>query len=176
MKKKRSLANRIANGIFAIPTVAQIWSKQKAIRTEPADAYNGIPFTRLRKPLGACRLALVTTAGIHLPEQQAFDMANPEGDASYREIPANADLDRLVITHNYYDHRDADRDPNTVFPLKHLRDLVEAGVLGGLASVHFGFMGHIDGAQLPVLIHKTAPEIAEKLRADQIDVALLTPA
>jgi hypothetical protein len=37
-------------------------------------------------------------------------------------------------------------------------------------------MGHIDGAQLPILNERTAPEVAAKLRADGVDFAFLTPA
>lgn len=121
-------------------------------------------------------LALVTTGGVHLSSQSPFDMANPNGDPSYREIPADASADRLMITHDYYDHREAERDPNLVFPVQRLRELVEAGILGALHSPAYSLMGHIDGPYLHFLQEKTAPEIARRLASARVDYALLVPA
>ena len=45
---------------------------------------------RPRRPLSESRLALVTTGGVHLPEQERFDIDDPLGDCSYREIPSDA--------------------------------------------------------------------------------------
>ncbi len=47
------------------------------------------PRHRLRLPPGQARVALVATAGAHLPGQPAFD-SGPAGDSSYRELPAGA--------------------------------------------------------------------------------------
>ena len=62
------------------------------------------PLRRFTKPLDECRAALITTGGIHLPEQKPFDMTNPDGDPSYREIPGDVVTGDIVITHKYYDH------------------------------------------------------------------------
>jgi hypothetical protein len=37
-------------------------------------------------------------------------------------------------------------------------------------------MGHIDGPHLPTLVAETAPEIARRLLAAQVDYVLLVPA
>ena len=177
MAEQYTFFQRISNRIFAIPAVAQYWAKRSAGRTEAlVDVSGGIPFTRLQKPLRACRVALLTTGGVHLTDQAPFDMENPDGDATYREIPGTVDPARITITHKYYDHTDADKDLNVVFPLAHFRDLVDQGVLGELAPRHFGFMGHIEADQVTALNGKTAPEVAAKLRADGVDFAFLTPA
>jgi D-proline reductase (dithiol) PrdB len=89
-------------------------------------------------------VALVTTGGVQLRTQPPFDMNNPFGDPSFREIPAAVSPAQLTITHDYYDHRDAGRDPNIVFPWQSLRELVEQGAVGRASPVHLGFMGHID--------------------------------
>jgi len=44
-------------------------------------------------------------------------MMDPAGDPTFSEIPAVASYEDLDITHDYYDHTDADRDINVVFPL-----------------------------------------------------------
>lgn len=177
MTEKRSLSEKISNRIFGIPAVAQLWAKLAAGRTKGVvDLSSGIPFARLPRPLSQGKVVLLTTGGIHLTDQQPFDMANPDGDASYREIPGDVALDQITITHKYYDHTDADADLNVIFPLAHFRDLVAQGIIGALAPRHFGFMGHIDGVQVPILNQETAPAVAAKLRADGVDFAFLTPA
>lgn len=175
MTEQRTWRERISNRLFAIPTVAEWWAKVASARTR-ALVDGAIPFARLQKPLHLCRVALITTAGVHLRNQPPFDMQNPNGDASYRELPAATPIDALMITHKYYDHTDADSDINIVFPLEHFRSLVGKGVLGSLAPRHFGLMGHIDGPLVTTLTEQTAPAVAATLRADGVDFVFLTPA
>ncbi len=128
------------------------------------------PFVRPKKPLEESRLALVTTGGVHLPEQPRFDIDDPSGDCSYREIPTGAH--DLTWTHAYY-RPDEGSDLDAVFPLQALRRLVRDGVVGGLSGRHFSFMGAIHDPT--PLIEKTAPEVAGKLVEDQVDVVMATP-
>jgi D-proline reductase (dithiol) PrdB len=128
------------------------------------------PFARPRKPLGESRLALVTTGGVHLPGQPRFDIDDPLGDCSYREIPAEAT--ELTWTHAYY-RPDEGADLDAVFPLWTMRELVGEGVVGELGSRHFSFMGAIHDPQ--PLVEETAPEVAAKLAEDEVDAVLLTP-
>lgn len=135
----------------------------------------GVAWTPLTKPIEKSVVALVTTAGVHLKGQKPFDMKDPDGDPSYRELPSDTPLDRYMITHDYYDHTDADRDLNIVFPIQRLAELVDKGILGGLAPVNYSFMGHIVGRHAETLIKRSAPEVAEKLKAGGVDIVLLTP-
>ena len=128
-----------------------------------------LSFARPEKPLSESRVALVTTGGVHLPEQPRFDIDDPVGDCSYREIPNHAD--RLTWTHAY--HRPGEgSDLDAVFPLWTLRSLADEGEIGDLNHRHFSFMGaiHDHGP----LIEHTAPEVAGKLVEDGVDAALLT--
>lgn len=128
------------------------------------------PFVRPQKPLDECRLALVTTGGVHLPDQPRFDIDDPLGDCSYREIPADATA--LTWTHAYY-RPDEGADLDAVFPLWTIRELAGEGVVEELNRRHFSFMGAIHDTG--PLIEETAPEVAAKLVADGVDAALLTP-
>ena len=128
------------------------------------------PFVRPKKPLKESRLALVTTGGVHLPEQPRFDIDDPAGDCSYREIPTRAN--GLTWTHAYY-RPDEGSDLDAVFPLQTLRGLVEDGVVGELSGRHFSFMGAIHDPT--PLVENTAPEVAGKLVEDHVDIVLLTP-
>ena len=128
------------------------------------------PFVRPKKPLSECRLALVATGGVHLPADMRFDIDDPLGDCSYREIPTDAT--HLTWTHAY--HRpDEGTDLDAVLPLRTLRELTGEGVIGELNRRHFSFMGAIHDAGL--LVGETAPEVAGKLADDGVDAVLLTP-
>ena len=71
------------------------------------------PFARPKHALDRSRLALVTTGGVHLPDQSRFDIDDPAGDCSYREIPTTAH--DLTWTHAYY-RPDEGSDLDAVFP------------------------------------------------------------
>lgn len=115
-------------------------------------------------------MALVTTGGVHLPEQPRFDIDDLLGDCSYREIPTDADT--LTWTHAYY-APDRSTDLDSVFPLWTLRRLASEGEVGGLNRRHFSFMGAIH--EPGTLVERTAPEVARKLAEDGVDAVLLTP-
>jgi D-proline reductase (dithiol) PrdB len=135
-----------------------------------------VPWAELTKDPGLCRVALVTTAGVHLRSQSPYDMRDSHGDPSSREIPSEANPREIKITHNYYDHEDADRDINVVFPLERLRELASAGLVRDVAPRHFSFMGHILGTHVRTLVESTAPEVAGILKEDGVEAVFLTPA
>jgi D-proline reductase (dithiol) PrdB len=140
------------------------------------DDYGPPPWASVRKPLADCTVALVTTAGVHLKADSPFNMADQDGDPSYRVIPRGTPQQRLMITHDYYDHRDADKDMNIVFPLDRLEECVREREIGKVAPWHYSFMGHIDGPHIPVLLTVTAPQVARQLSQARVDAVVLTPA
>jgi D-proline reductase (dithiol) PrdB len=128
------------------------------------------PFATFMKPLSGAKIALVTTGGVHLPEDERFDIDDFLGDPSYREIPSGAG--ELTWTHAYHAERRSDLD--SVFPLRTMRRLAGEGFVGSLNHRHFSFMGAIHDAG--PLIEDTAPEVAAKLAdEDGVDAVLLTP-
>jgi D-proline reductase (dithiol) PrdB len=102
-------------------------------------------------------------------------MKDADGDPSYRELDATTLFADFVITHDYYNHSDADKDPNIILPLDRLKELVNEKVLGSIGATHYSFMGHIDGPHIDTLLKRTAVQVAEKLRADGVNIVLLTP-
>jgi D-proline reductase (dithiol) PrdB len=152
------------------PGLVNLWAKQADIVTNTSTPWATPASDILNGPI-----SLVTTAGVHLIGQPPFDMDDPEGDASFREISSSAPAGALTITHNYYDHRDADADINVVFPVERLKELAAEGFIGKIARRHFSFMGHILGSRLERLIGGTAPAVAAEMKQDGIRAALLTP-
>ena len=103
-------------------------------------------------------------------------MNDHDGDPSFREIPSDARKTDLTITHDYYDHSAADRDINVVLPLDRMREFAAERRIGGIAPFAYGFMGHIHGRHLSILLAESAPEVARRLRSDGAEAAILTPA
>ncbi|NIO03720.1 MAG: hypothetical protein GTN74_03645 [Proteobacteria bacterium] len=149
---------------------------KRFIQTYASWESEDIPWTTIRTPLRDSEVAIVTTAGVHHIDQKPFDMTDPLGDPTFREIRTAWLIDELRITHDYYDHTDADKDINIVFPIQRLNELAREGVVGRVAETHYGFMGHIDGHHILTLVQETASEVAHKLEAQGIDVVMLTPA
>lgn len=172
-----SISSRIKNRLIAkvitrFPRLAEGF----ITAYKPWESGEAIPWTPPGKPLSACKLALVTTSGVHHPDQEPFDMQDSAGDPSFRAIDGATIGADYRITHDYYDHGDAEKDLNIVLPLDRLRELQQEGVIGRLADTHYSFMGHIDGRHIATLIGRTARQVAEKLRQSGVDVVLLTPA
>lgn len=133
------------------------------------------PGTLLRCELSKATVALVTTAGLHLPDQLPFDLSIKGGDTSWRIIPGDAVLASLRISHksDAFDHSGITQDRNLALPLDRLRELAAAGVVGRVAPRHFSLMGSITSPES--LIERSAPEIAAHLADDGVDTVLLTP-
>jgi len=145
------------------------------LKTYPWRRIDPVPWTPLRRPLAESKLALVSSAGFVLPDQEPFDESRRGGDPSFREIPSDADPSMLVDTHRsqIFDHGGMRRDPNLAFPLDRARELVASGRIGSLAGRHLSFMGGLTAPGR--LIKHTAPAAARALVADRVDVALLVP-
>ena len=134
-----------------------------------------VPWTPLRKPLSEANVALVTTAGLVLPDQAPFDDHVKGGDCSFRVIPGDADVSSLIDTHRSetFDHSGIQSDPNLAFPLDRLHELARDGVIGRINERHLSFMGSITAPGR--LIRDTAPAAAQLLADDTVDIALLVP-
>jgi D-proline reductase (dithiol) PrdB len=167
----RKQLSRLVGKLYSrIPLLARRWA-----RNFDALNYSDVPFVPFTLPLSAARVALISTGGVHLRSQPPFTMQDTHGDPSYRVIPADTALDQITITHDYYDHRDADQDLNILFPMGILRELVGEGHVGSLATC-YGFMGHIEPPHVATLITRSAPQVAGKLGQERVDAVLLSPA
>jgi D-proline reductase (dithiol) PrdB len=165
---------------FKNQTIAKVTSRFPSLGKRVSEAFSplemeGVPWTPLGKSLPECKVALVTTAGVHHRDQPPFDMHDREGDPSFRVIDAFRPVSDLMITHDYYDHSDADQDINIVFPVERLKELEREGVIGQAARFHYAFMGHIVGRHIKTLVNESAADVTGKLKAEAIDIVLLTP-
>ena len=119
--------------------------------------------------LSARRVAILSSAGLHLRSDQHFT----GGDHSYRVIPNDTDPNEIVMSHVSvnFDRTAFQQDHNVNFPLKHLADMAEEGLIGSVASDHYSFMGATD----PRDMEEDARQLAGVLKADQVDAVVLLP-
>ena len=144
---------------------------RNTLLTFPAQVNDATPFVTLAKPLSACRLAIVTTAGLHRRGDRPFG----PGEQAYRAIPSDTPTADIIQSHTSigFDRVPIMRDINISFPIDRVRELVARGDLGGLAPRHYSFMGAL--RDVGRLESETAPEAARRLRDEGADVALITP-
>ncbi len=168
--------SRFKNRLMAKVLTRFQWLFERAVAgTRPYLDAGDIPWVPMTKRLAECRVAIVTTAGVHLKGEPPFDMNDRDGDPSFRMIPLSAPRDSFTITHDYYDHTDAEKDVNIVFPIDRLKEMAKAGLIGEAAPANYSFMGHIDGRHIDTLVRKTAPQVAGLLKSARVDAVLLTP-
>jgi D-proline reductase (dithiol) PrdB len=128
------------------------------------------PWTEVRKPLSESRLGLIASGGIYAAGQVAFHFRD---DTGIRAIPRDVPTAELRTAHFAYDQTDARSDPNVVFPIDTLRNLVTEGVVGELASHAYTFMGGIYSARR--VREDVAPALRQRLQDERVDFALLVP-
>jgi D-proline reductase (dithiol) PrdB len=132
------------------------------------------PFTPLRKPLAACTVSMLTSGGV---SRRSAAPWNPDArnDLRLDAIAADAPSDDFQIHDSYYDHSDADRDLNCLFPIDALRQLERERVIGAVAPrLWSGFMGRI--YTRTAVVSEAAPALARELDRDRVDVFVLVPA
>ena len=141
---------------------------REALINQELPEYGDTPWVT-PKPLDECRVALISTAGLHRREDDPFT----PGAGDYRIIPDDYDMGDLVMSHlsTNFDRSGFYQDVNTSFPIDRLRELAEEGVIGSVASRHFSFMG----ATPPTVMEPIARDLAGVLKADNVDAVALVP-
>jgi D-proline reductase (dithiol) PrdB len=123
-------------------------------------------------PLQEARVAVVTTAGLMRHGEAAWGHDDP----SFRTF--HRDERDLMVGHvsMSFDRSGAIVDRNVVVPIDRLSEMAAAGLIGSVADRHLSFMGALRAMDLlTTLVNDSGPAAAEVLRADDVDVVLITP-
>jgi len=155
---------------FATRQIMKAW----AARQEPGE----IPFTRLRKPLRECTVALLSTAGIARNDDRPFDQDGERrdpwwGDPTFRRIPLATTEKDIRVYHLHIDPRFGEEDLDVLLPMRRLAELAGEGVVGRPAPTHYSIMGYI--LETTELEQKTAPAIAAAMHEEHVDAVVLVP-
>lgn len=152
-----------------IPRTRDLYAHKMPYRWVESDSPP--PFVPVMKPLDDCTVLLVSSSGMFLGgDQEPFGLAD---DASIREIPATAPQANLWPAHFGYRTERSETDPNTVFPLERLHQLVAEGVIGGVAAHAVTFMGGIYSHRRSR--EQLAPAVVQSIQQTQVDLVLLVP-
>jgi hypothetical protein len=125
------------------------------------------PYTRLRRDLKDCRVALVSTSGAYAAGTPPY----AENDLTFHLIPDSTETNQLHFVPGHFDTSKAALDPNILFPLDRLHDLVSAGELGKMAENHVA-MGLT--TELRKLKEEVSWDIAKSVCQERPDVVVLT--
>jgi D-proline reductase (dithiol) PrdB len=148
--------------------------QRKSMLMWPCVEYDDTPWTPMAKTLSESKLALVTTAGLHVRGDKPFTSADG-GDTSFRVIPRSAGAADIIQSHTSigFDHTGIYRDLNVTFPIDRLRELVDQKTIGSLSDNYYSFMGAL--RDVTGVIGESGPEVARRLKAEGVEVVLLTP-
>lgn len=133
----------------------------------------GAPLTPMRKQLSECCIAMLTAGGVSRKDAPPF---NPQArnDLRVDAIAADTPADFFAVNDDYYNHADAERDINCIFPVDRLRELATERLIGGVAAhLYSGFMGRTYNRT--AVVKEAAPALAQKLRDDQVDAFVMIP-
>ncbi len=136
--------------------------------------YDSAPFVPLTRPLNQSKVAIISSGGIFKKDQEPFD-GWAVNSYSLRIIPVDTSFHELRLSHNYFDHRDAVKDYNCVFPVQRIQELAEEGFIGKAAesAVSLG-MGRT--YKRSGLFQQTIPATVSALQNQEVDAALLVAA
>lgn len=141
-----------------------------------------IPWTPLPGPLADCTFGLVTSAGLyHLGIETPFDLDRERrepswGDPTYRTIPVNIHKSQVRASHLHINTQWVEEDINVLLPVDRFQELVADGLVGGLGTDAYSFMGYQGFPPNPTTWQETyGPQVAGKLKDEGVDCVLLTP-
>jgi len=142
--------------------------KNKLDKVKELTGFDARPWVK-PPPLARCRIAIVTTAGLHRIGDRPFGQRATD----YRIIPGDTPASELVMSHQSvnFDRTGFQEDHNVAFPIDRLNELAQRKIIGSVAAYHYSFMG---ATQIRDLEAKSG-ELGGLLKKDDVDAVLLTP-
>jgi hypothetical protein len=156
--------------IDELPLHYRVW-----MRTYPWRTLDPVPFSPLHPPLARARIALITSAGLFRPGLDEPFVESLRGDPTWRLLPIDtppAAL-RLGQTSDAFDRRPIERDVEEAWPVESLQQAQAEGRIGSVHRTSVSFNGSMSAPGR--FLRDAAPAIAQGLRKEQVDAALLVP-
>lgn len=152
-------------------------SRERVLAQRHADPAK-TPWAPMTKPLSACRVTLVSTAGIFMKGDESFDYERERregtwGDPTHREIPRTARQDDVEYSHLHIDTSFLKKDRNVAWPVDIFKAYEKEGKIGGLSDTLYSIMGYIPNFN--PLVKQTAPKMIAKMKAEGVEAAFIFP-
>jgi D-proline reductase (dithiol) PrdB len=167
---------KVVDGFRFMPPALGAWIGKDI----PSEPYGGkIPWNPLKKSVSKTTFTLMTSAGISLKSDKAFDVEREKrepawGDPTSRQIPASAEEKDIEVTHLHINTHYIKQDMNVIFPLKRFVEFEQEGIIGRLAPNSYSYYGFQPNPE--ELLTHTMPRVAEQMRSEGVEAVLLTPA
>lgn len=150
---------------------------------EPVEGEQDPVWADLEPRLSDARIALLTSGGLYLQdEQEPFDGERERreptwGDPTHRMIPHRVDEDRCGMMHLHVDNDAVLADRNIALPDAVLDELAADGVVGAATEQHVSVMGYQGHGDDPLRAWRedTAPAIVDELRDMRADGVVAAP-
>jgi D-proline reductase (dithiol) PrdB len=115
--------------------------------------------------------------GVEAPFDLQREIEEPTwGDPTYRTIPIDIRQSEVGASHLHINTQWVEEDINVLLPVSRFQELVEEGVIGGLARCAYSFMGYQGFPPNPAAWQETyGPQVAEKLKEQGVDCVLQAP-
>jgi D-proline reductase (dithiol) PrdB len=171
-----SETSKTVDGFRFMPPALRAWISKDI----PDQPFSGkIPWTPLDKSISETTFTLMTTAGLSMKSDAPFDMerekAEPAwGDPSYREIPRTATESDIEVSHLHINTEYIKQDINVMLPLTRFQEFEKEGIIGKLTPTCYSYYGfQLDPT---ALLNETMPKVADRMRHENVEAVLLTPA
>jgi len=135
----------------------------------PVPEFTTTPFTT-PPPLASATVAICTSAALHPVRHDAFTPT----DTTYRVLDRAERQLALGHWSPNFDRTGFAIDLDVVYPIDRLEELAAEGVIGAVAPRHLAFAGNQPDDVATVRLD-SGPAAAAVLKADGVDVVLLTP-
>jgi D-proline reductase (dithiol) PrdB len=126
--------------------------------------------TPLRKPIAESTIGLFASCGAQLPEDPLLGETE---DISFRLIPRDTPMSRLVVAHKTKVRKWAVEDLNVAFPLDRMKELESEGAFKRLAHTAVSMVGSIQ--RYTELVEQTVPAIKQIYDSQGVDLVFLFP-
>ena len=144
---------------------------------EMRDFGAGLPVPEFEKtafnppaPVADATVAIVTTSAIHRVDDDAFTF----DETSFRTLAREDRAFTLGHWSPNFDKSGFLADLNVVYPIDRLEELAADGVIGAVAPRHLSFAGNQPDDVATVRLD-SGPAAAAQLKADGVEVVILTP-
>ena len=137
----------------------------------PCMEFDDMPWTPWTKKLSESKVAMVSTAGLHLRGDEPFGV----GDQTFRVIPSNTGTSEIIMSHYSigWDHTGFYKDLNLAFPMDRLREMEQASAIGSMARDFYSFMGA--QREPRKMLEETGPDVARRMKAEGVDLVFMVP-
>ncbi len=96
------------------------------------------------------------------------------GDPTHREIPRDATEADINVNHLHIKTDYIKEDMNVILPVRRFAEFEKEGIIGKLAPTCYSYYGFQMDAN--VLLEQTMPKVSSRMREEEVEAVLLTPA